>query len=109
MAPSACIGDDFAFFEPVHGIALDIAGQGVANPIASILSAGLMLEWLEEVEEAQRVEAAVASVLAEGRVRTRDLGGGSSTVDVGDEVAGLLRGEALDGSLGVRPDRVMVS
>ncbi len=109
LAPSACIGDDFAFFEPVHGIALDIAGRGIANPIASILSAKLMLEWLGEVDEARRVEAAVASVLVEGRVRTLDLGGGSSTVEVGDEVAGLLRGEALDGSIGVRSEGVMVS
>ena len=75
LAPSACIGDGFAFFEPVHGVALDIAGRGVANPLASILSAKLMLEWLGEAEEAERVEAAVASVIAEGRVRTPDLGG----------------------------------
>ena len=109
LAPSACIGDDFAFFEPVHGIALDIAGRGVANPIASILSAKLMLEWLGEVEEARRVEAAVASVLAEGKVRTLDLGGGSSTVEMGDEVAGLLRGEALQEPLGMRHDNVMIS
>jgi 3-isopropylmalate dehydrogenase len=109
LAPSACLGDDFAFFEPVHGIALDIAGKGVANPIASILSAKLMLEWLGEVGEAGRVEAAVASVLVEGKVRTRDLGGGSSTVEVGDEVAGLVRGEALEGSLGVRPDGLVLS
>ncbi len=109
LAPSACIGDDFAFFEPVHGVALDIAGRGIANPIASILSAKLMLEWLGEVDEARRVEAAVASVLVEGSVRTLDLGGGSSTMEVGDEVAGLLRGEALDGSIGVRPEGVMVS
>jgi 3-isopropylmalate dehydrogenase len=109
LAPSACIGDEFAFFEPVHGIALEIAGKGIANPIASILSAKLMLEWLGEVSEAQRVEAAVASVLAEGRVRTPDLGGGSSTVDLGNAVAGLVRGEALEGGLGLRPDRVTVA
>ena len=109
LAPSACIGDDFAFFEPVHGIAMDIAGRGVANPVASILSAMLMLEWLGEVGEARRVEAAVASVLLEGSVRTVDLGGGSSTVDVGDEVADLLRGEGLEESVGVRPEGVLVS
>jgi 3-isopropylmalate dehydrogenase len=109
LAPSACIGDEFAFFEPVHGIALEIAGKGIANPIASILSAKLMLEWLGEVSEAQRVEAAVASVLAEGRIRTPDLGGGSSTVDLGNAVAGLVRGEALEGGLGLRPDRVTVA
>ena len=109
LAPSACVGDDFAFFEPVHGIALDIAGRGVANPLASILSAKLMLEWLGEVGEAGRVEAAVASVLVEGRVRTRDLGGGSGTVEVGDAVAGLVRGEGLEGGLGVRLEGVLAS
>ncbi len=62
---------------------MDIAGRGVANPLASILSAKLMLEWLGEAREAERIESAVASVLAEGRVRTRDLGGCSGTVDVG--------------------------
>lgn len=77
--------------------------------MASILSAKLMLEWLGEVGEAERVEAAVASVLAEGGVRTRDLGGCSGTVDVGDAVAGLVRGEALEGGLGVRPDGVLAS
>ena len=109
LAPSACIGDDFAFFEPVHGIAMDIAGMGVANPVASILSAVLMLEWLGEVGEARRMEAAVASVLLEGSVRTLDLGGGSSTVDVGDAVAGLVRGEALVDDVGVRAEGVLAS
>jgi isocitrate/isopropylmalate dehydrogenase len=101
MAPSACIGDDFAFFEPVHGIALDIAGRGIANPIAEILSAKLMLDWLGEKEEAEKIEAAVASVISEGEVRTLDLGGSSKTFEVGDAVvekmgdvdSGCLRGQ----------------
>jgi isocitrate/isopropylmalate dehydrogenase len=109
LAPSACVGDGFAFFEPVHGVALDIAGRGVANPLASILSAKLMLEWLGEAGEAGRIEAAVASVLAEGRVRTPDLGGRSRTVDVGDEVAGLLRGETLEEPAGARSEGVLAS
>lgn len=74
MAPSACIGDNFAFFEPVHRTAWDLAGKGIANPIVSILSAKLMLEWLRE-EVAQLIEGAVSEVLAEGKVQTRDLGG----------------------------------
>lgn len=87
MAPSACIGDRFAFFEPVHGTALDIAGKNVANPIASILSAKLMLDWLGEEGTAAAIDEAVGAVLKEGSVRTRDLGGSSHTSDVGDAVA----------------------
>ena len=87
MAPSACIGDQFAFFEPIHGTALDIAGKNVANPIASILSAKLMLEWLGEESHARSIETAVCAVLTEGEVRTPDLGGGSSTSEVGDAIA----------------------
>ena len=109
LAPSACVGDDFAFFEPVHGIALDIAGRGIANPIASILSAKLMLEWLGEREEAQRVEAAVASVLVERSVRTLDLGGSSNTIEMGNAVVERLRGEALQEPLGARSEDIRVS
>jgi isocitrate/isopropylmalate dehydrogenase len=90
MAPSACIGDKFAFFEPIHGTALDIAGKSVANPIASILSAKLMLEWLGEEEEALRIDKAVSAVLSEGLVKTRDLGGTSCTHDVGDAIANCV-------------------
>jgi len=82
MAPSACIGNRFGFFEPVHGTAVDIAGKGVANPIASILSAKLMLEWLNEVDEANLIEDAVCKVLEEGKIRTPDIGGRSSTIEV---------------------------
>ncbi len=94
LAPSACIGDNFAFFEPIHGIALDITGKGVANPIAAILSGKLMLHWLGEDEEADKIEAAVASVLREGKVRTPDLGGSSSTSEMGDAIVEKVeRGE----------------
>lgn len=71
-----------SMFEPVHGSAPDIAGKGVVNPLATILSAGMMLDHLEMQEAAQEVEAAVAAVLAEGKVRTPDLGGKSSTEEV---------------------------
>lgn len=87
MAPSACIGDRFAYFEPVHGTAWDIAGKGIANPIAEILSAKLMLEWLREDEAAENIEAAVTMVLEEGKVRTPDIGGTSKTTEVGDAIA----------------------
>ena len=90
MAPSACIGDDFAFFEPVHGTAWDIAGRGVANPIASILSAKLMLEWLGYAGQAGVVEDAVCHVLSEGKIRTADIGGSSTTSEVGDAVAAYV-------------------
>jgi 3-isopropylmalate dehydrogenase len=87
LAPSACIGDDFAFFEPIHGTAWDLAGKGIANPVASILSAKLMLEWLGSKEEAASIEQAVATVLAEGEVKTFDLGGSASTSKMGDAIA----------------------
>ena len=87
MAPSANIGDQYSIFEPVHGSAPDIAGRGIANPSACILSAAMMLEWLGEEESAARVEGAVVSVLAEGRVRTPDLGGSASTLDFARAVA----------------------
>ena len=87
MAPSACVGDRFAFFEPVHGTAWDIVGKGIANPIASIMSGKLMLEWLGHDEEAWLVDAAVNEVLAEGEVRTPDIGGTSHTWEVGDTIA----------------------
>jgi tartrate dehydrogenase/decarboxylase/D-malate dehydrogenase len=79
-----------SMFEPVHGSAPDIAGQGVVNPLATILSAGMMLDHLEMREGAREVEAAVAAVLAEGNVRTADLGGKSSTEEVTDAVLGKL-------------------
>jgi len=78
LLPSANIGDDNALFEPVHGTAPDIAGQEVANPTATILSAAMLLDHLGYTEESDRVETAVESVLAEGP-RTGDLGGDAST------------------------------
>ena len=82
MAPSGNVGDELCVFEPVHGSAPDIAGKGIANPVATILSAAMMLEWLGEKEAAERVEAAVLKVLEEGRVRTPDLGGSNTTEDM---------------------------
>src|SRR3954449_5244572 len=79
-----------SMFEPVHGSAPDIAGRGIVNPLATILSAGMMLQHLEMRDAAREVEAAVAAVLAEGRVRTPDIGGTSSTEEVTDAVLGKL-------------------
>jgi tartrate dehydrogenase/decarboxylase/D-malate dehydrogenase len=71
-----------SMFEPVHGSAPDIAGKGIANPLAAILSAGMMLEHLGLPEAARRMETAVRAVLADGRVRTPDLGGKSTTSEM---------------------------
>jgi len=90
MAASASVGAErVAMFEPVHGSAPDIAGQGIANPIGAIWSASLMLEHLGESEAARRLMEAIEGVCREG-VLTRDLGGTASTADVGDAVAARL-------------------
>ena len=79
-----------SMFESVHGAAFDIAGKGIANPLATISAVGLMLEHLGENESARRVEGAVMRSLEERRVVTGDLGGHASTEEVGDEVMRLL-------------------
>lgn len=81
LLPSANVGPARAMFEPVHGTAPDIAGEGVANPSATILSAALLLEHLSYDDAGQRVRTAVIETLADGP-RTPDLGGDSSTADV---------------------------
>jgi isocitrate/isopropylmalate dehydrogenase len=85
LLPSASLGDGPGLFEPVHGSAPDIAGQGVANPAGAIWSASLMLEHLGEAEAARAVMEALEAVCREGP-RTRDVGGGASTREVGDAV-----------------------
>ena len=75
-----------SMFEPVHGSAPDIAGKGVANPLAAVLSAALMLDHLGLAGAAKRVRDAVAKVLAEGKVKTPDLGGTATTTQMGDAV-----------------------
>ncbi len=94
MAPSANInpgGGRPSLFEPIHGSAPDIAGQGIANPIATILAGQMMMDWLGETEGARLVMKAVEEVVAEGRVRTRDLGGRSSTSEMGDAICAKMQ------------------
>ncbi|MFH1180217.1 MAG: isocitrate/isopropylmalate dehydrogenase family protein [Candidatus Bathyarchaeota archaeon] len=90
MAPSGNVGDDMCIFEPVHGSAPDIAGKGIANPSACILSAAMMLEWLKEEKAADMVENAVLKVLIDGKVKTPDLGGKNKTTEFADAVAKAL-------------------
>jgi isocitrate/isopropylmalate dehydrogenase len=90
LASSACIGDRWAYFEPVHGTAPDIAGKGIANPCATILSAVQMLTHLGEDDWANRVEAAVLAVLADGKVRTGDLGGTATSAEMTDAIVAAL-------------------
>ena len=93
IAPTANInpsGETPSMFEPIHGSAPDIAGQGLANPLAAILSFEMALRWsLGRPEAADRLQAAVIKALENG-ARTRDLGGGLSTVQMGDAVLAAL-------------------
>lgn len=90
LAPGANIGLNCSIFEAVHGSAPDIAGQGLANPTALILSGAMMLRHLGEHEKADRLAAAVKSVIAEGRAVTRDLGGTATTTEYAQAVADRL-------------------
>ena len=85
MAPSADVGDQYAVFQPSHGTAPDIAGKGIANPVATILSGALMLDWLGMPEESARLNRAVEAVLTAGH-RTADLGGSVSTSEMGNRI-----------------------
>jgi 3-isopropylmalate dehydrogenase len=82
LIPSANIGEEGALFEPVHGSAPDIAGQGIANPTAMILSAVMMLEYLGEKEKAQVLDRAILEVLKEAKTLTGDMGGNASTMEM---------------------------
>jgi len=87
FAPSANLGDNYAVFEPTHGSAPKYSGQYKVNPIAMLLTVKLMFDWLKETERAIRLETAIARVIAEGKVRTYDMGGNASTLDVAKTVA----------------------
>ncbi|NIS82842.1 MAG: isocitrate/isopropylmalate dehydrogenase family protein [Anaerolineales bacterium] len=90
FASSGNIGDDFAVFEPTHGSAPKYAGLNKVNPTAMLLATKLMLDWLGEIEMAQALENAIALVIAEGKKRTYDLGGDSSTLDVAHAIVDRL-------------------
>ena len=90
MTPSGNIGDDHAMFEPIHGTAPRLAGTGRANPMATILSAGMMLDWLGEKDSAAVIEKAVIDVLKEAKTLTPDLGGSAKTMDVAVAVSEKL-------------------
>jgi isocitrate/isopropylmalate dehydrogenase len=90
FASAGNIGDNYAVFEPTHGSAPKYAGQNKVNPIATIRAAKMMLDYLGESNKAERIEQAVAQVIAEGRVRTYDMGGSSSTTDMSEAIAAAI-------------------
>jgi 3-isopropylmalate dehydrogenase len=87
FAASGNIGEKLAVFEPTHGSAPKYAGMYKVNPIATILSAKMMLDWIGETDKGTRVEAAVADVIKEGKVRTYDMGGSATTIDMAKAIA----------------------
>ncbi len=90
FASSGNIGDSFAVFEPTHGSAPKYAGQYKVNPIAMLLATKLMLDWLGESGMAENLEQAIRKVIAAGEIRTYDMGGSSSTLDVANAVVAQL-------------------
>lgn len=90
LAPSGCYGDDFAYFESAHGTAPDIAGRGVINPTATLLSAVLLLEHLGEGDAARRLDDAISAVYAAGATVPVDQGGSAGTEEFADAVVAAL-------------------
>ncbi len=90
MAPSSDTGESHAVFQPSHGSAPDIAGQGIANPTAAVLSAAMMLDWLGRETEGHAVRDAVEKTLQDPGNRTRELGGELSTAAMGEKIIGNL-------------------
>jgi isocitrate dehydrogenase (NAD+) len=93
---AANLGLDIAVFEAVHGTAPDLAGKGLANPTALLLSAIMMLRHIDEPEAADRIMAALGAVLTEGTVRTRDLGGSATTLEFAEAVVDQLQVSTLN-------------
>ncbi len=87
FAASGNIGDDFAVFEPTHGSAPKYAGMYKVNPTAMLMSVKLMLDWLGEKKDAKKLEQAIANVIKDGKVRTYDLGGDNTSLEVAEEIA----------------------
>ncbi len=90
LAPGANIGDRAAVFEPVHGSAPELAGRGIANPVATILSGAMMLRYLGDAARALAIERAVDKVLLAGRPLTPDLGGNATTQEMTDSIIAQL-------------------
>ena len=90
FAASGCYGESYAYFESAHGTAPDIAGQGIINPTANLLSACMMLEHLDLATPAARIRAAIASVYAEAKELTPDQGGSASTLEFCNAVGEIL-------------------
>jgi 3-isopropylmalate dehydrogenase len=87
------VGDHHGLFQSIHGSAPDIAGKGIVNPIAAILSGAMMFDWLgtknndsKAAEVGRRIERAVEAVLVEGKTRTPDLGGENKTAEIGEAI-----------------------
>ena len=94
LAPSADVGDKHGMFQPAHGSAPDIAGQGIANPVAAILSVAMMLDWFDHPETqrgAAAIEEAVSKTLADPEARTPDLGGQLKTTEMTDRIIAELK------------------
>lgn len=90
FAASGNIGDNYAVFEPTHGSAPKYAGQYKVNPTAMLLTARMMLDWLGEKDSASRLENAIAGVIREGKVRTYDMGGSDTSLDMARAVINLI-------------------
>lgn len=86
FAAAGNIGDNYAVFEPTHGSAPKYAGKYKVNPMAMLLTVKMMLDWLGEKDKAERLEGAIARVIAEGNVRTYDMGGSSTTLEMAQAV-----------------------
>jgi isocitrate/isopropylmalate dehydrogenase len=87
FAASGNIGDQFAVFEPTHGSAPKYAGQYKVNPIAMIRSVKLMLDWLGEKTSGENLDKAIAHVIKEGKIKTYDMGGKNTSLEVAEEIA----------------------
>jgi 3-isopropylmalate dehydrogenase len=99
LAPGLCVGERQAMAQATHGSAPDIAGRNIANPYAMVISGQMLLAWLgrkrgepKAAAAADRIQAAVRRVIADGKHLTRDLGGRASTIEMGDAIAAAVQG-----------------
>jgi 3-isopropylmalate dehydrogenase len=90
FASSGNLGDNFAVFEPTHGSAPKYAGQYKVNPMAMLLTTRLMLEWLGEIKMALKLEKSIATVILEKKVKTYDMGGNNTSLEVAEEISKRL-------------------